>query len=351
MALGSLLASMAVAFIGTYFIIPKFIIFLEKIGLMGTDQQKATKPKVAEMAGPAILFGFLGGIFLFLWLRIFLFGTLPGLTGLKELMAGILTIIIITLVGMLDDLSALMKMREKEFTGNEKRIGLKQWQKPLLTLVAAVPLMATMAGTTAMQVPLFGTIDFGILYPLLIVPLAIVGASNATNMLAGLNGLEAGLGIVLLGGMGIYAWLFGGFVAGVIALVMAAALAAFLLWNNYPAKIFPGDSTTYLIGTTVAVVAVVGNIEKFAIFCFIPWFVEFFLKASSKFRANSFGILQNDGSLKPPYEKNYSLTHIVMRAGRFNEWQISAILIFAEIFIVAVGFAIFYFGALDFLIA
>ncbi len=347
MALGSLLAAMAVAFVGTYFITPKFIIFLEKIGLSGIDQQKPAKPKIAEMAGPAILFGFLGGIFLFLWLRIFLFGGFPQLI---EVLAGILTIIIITFVGMFDDLSALMKLRSREFTGNEKRIGLKQWQKPFLTFVAAIPLMATMSGVTTMQIPIFGVVDFGILYPLLIVPIGIVGAANATNMLAGLNGLEAGLGIVLLSGLGAYAWLFGRIPAAVIAFVMAAALLAILRWNWYPAKIFPGDSMTYMIGAAAAVVAIVGNIEKFAIFCFLPWFVEFFLKAFSKFRANSFGVIQSDGSLKPPYEKIYSLTHTVMRAGKFNEWQISAILIFAEIFIVAAGFAIFYFGALDFLL-
>src|SRR3989344_3052078 len=188
MAVGSLLAAVLVSFIGTYFITPKFILFLEKIGLVGIDQQKPTKPKIAEMGGPAILFGFLGGIFFFLWLRIFLFG---GFDQLIEILAGILTILIITLVGMFDDLGGLIKLRAREFTGNEKRIGLKQWQKPLLTFVAAIPLMATMSGVSEMAVPFVGRVDFGIFYPLIFIPIGIVGASNATNMLAGINGLEA----------------------------------------------------------------------------------------------------------------------------------------------------------------
>ena len=344
MALGSLLVSAVVAFLGKYFLTPKLIIFLEKIGMTGTDQQKPTKPKVAEMAGPSILFGFLGGTFLFLWLRIFLFGGFPQLI---EVLAAISTITVITLVGMFDDLSALIKARAKEFTGNEKRIGLKQWQKPLLTLLAAVPLMATMSGTTTLAVPILGEINFGIFYPLFLVPIGIVSASNATNMLAGINGMEAGMGIVMLSGLGTYAWLFGATHASIIAFAMAAALLAFSKFNWCPAKIFPGDSATYMIGAAAAVVAIIGNMEKFALFCFAPWFIEFFLKLRSRFKANSFGILQNDGSLKSPYTKIYSLTHFVMSRGRFTEKQIASIMIAVEIIIVALGISIFYFGGFD----
>ncbi len=344
MALGSLIAAMAVAFIGTYFMTPKFIIFLEKIGLTGVDQQKSTKPRVAEMGGPAILFGFLGGIFLFIWLRIFLFG---GLEHLSEIFAGISTIIIIALVGMFDDLSGLIKLRVKEFTGFEKRIGLKQWQKPLLTLIAAVPLMATMTGNTTMSIPILGTIDFGIFYPLIIVPIAIMGASNATNMLAGINGVEAGMGAVLLFGMGAYGFLIGKIFAASIALAMAASLLAFLKYNWYPAKIFPGDSATYMIGAAVAVVAIIGEMQKFAVLCFILWFIELFLKARGKFSVQSFGSLQNDNTLKAPRENPYSLLHIAMMSGRFTEKQIAMIMISAEIIFVCLSFAIFYFGAFD----
>jgi len=38
-----------------------------------------------------------------------------------------------------------------------------------------------------------GAVDWGIFYPLAIIPIGIVGAANAYNMLAGYNGLEAGM--------------------------------------------------------------------------------------------------------------------------------------------------------------
>ncbi|MDP2841599.1 MAG: hypothetical protein Q8O17_04910 [Candidatus Methanoperedens sp.] len=47
-----------------------------------------------------------------------------------------------------------------------------------------------------MAFPFLGTLDIGLLYPLLIIPIGMIGASNAFNMLAGYNGLEAGMLIV-----------------------------------------------------------------------------------------------------------------------------------------------------------
>jgi len=318
----SLTIAIIASFFATLAIMPKMILFLQKIRMVGIDIQKKNRPKIAEMGGPSIVFGFLSGIFLYIWIKVFLYG---GIEDIGTMFAGIMTIMIITLVGVFDDLSILMRSR-KGF----KRIGLKQWQKPLLTLVAAVPLMAIMAGSSAMSIPLVGIVDFGIWFPLILIPLAIVGASNATNMLAGMNGLEAGLGVVILSSLGIYSYFLGAITAAVIAFTLVAALLAFLKFNWYPAKIMPGDSSTYLIGSAVATVAIIGNIEKFAILAFLPWFIEFILKARSGMKAENFGSIQKDGTLRAPSKKNYSLTHVVMHLGKFKESQIVSILILAE---------------------
>ncbi len=314
-----------VSFAAALFITPKFIRFLEAAGISGKDIQKKEKPVIAEMGGPAVLTGFLAGIFFFIWVKVFLYGEVQNLV---ELFAGITTILIITIIGMFDDLSSLTRSAGKvDKFGNLKRIGLKQWQKPLLTLPAAIPLMAIMAGDTSVTVPLLGQMNIGILYPLLIVPIAIIGASNATNMLAGMNGLESGLGFVLLSTLGAYAYLHGSIAAAMIAFTFAASLLAFLKFNWYPAKIMPGDSVPYAIGAVAATVAIIGNVEKFALYVFALWFIEFALKARSKFKAESFGVLQQDGTLKAPYPKIYSLTHAIMKLRPLTEKQVVAILI------------------------
>jgi UDP-N-acetylglucosamine--dolichyl-phosphate N-acetylglucosaminephosphotransferase len=320
----SIILSLFIGFIVTLLFIPKTIIFLERIGLVGIDIQKFNKPKIPEMGGLPVLMGFLTSVFTFIWINTFIVGIeLP----LISIFAGITTILIITLIGMLDDLSALMKQP----TGNFKRIGLKQWQKPLLTLPAAIPLMAIMSGTSNMSIPFIGIIDFGLLYPLLLVPIAIVGTSNATNMLAGLNGLESGLGIIILTTLGIYSYAIGEIQATIIAFSISISLLGFLYYNWYPAKILPGDSLSYMIGAAIATVAIIGNIEKIALLAFLPWFLEFLLKFRSGFKAESFGKLEKDDTLSKPYRKIYSLTHIPMKLGKFNEWQISTILISAEL--------------------
>lgn len=320
--------TMLISFLVTLILTPKLIIFLERSGIVGIDIQKKNKPKIAEMGGPAVLIGFFAGVFFFIWIKIFLYGEAPDLV---KIFAGITTIILITFIGIFDDLSRLLKIKNaKDEFGNVKRIGIKQWQKPLLVLPAAIPLMAIMAGDSTMFLPFFGLIDIGILYPLILIPIGVVGTSNAVNMLAGFNGLEAGLGAVLLGSLGLYAYSINETAAAIIGLSIIAALIAFLKYNWYPAKIMPGDSLVYMIGATVAVIAIIGNMERFALIAFAPWFLELILKLRN-FKAENFGVLQKDGTLKAPYKKTYSLTHVVMKLGRFKEYQVTLVLIFCEI--------------------
>jgi UDP-N-acetylglucosamine--dolichyl-phosphate N-acetylglucosaminephosphotransferase len=330
------LIAVGIAFVMTALLTPKFIAFNERIGLTGTDVHKFNRPRIAESGGATVLAGALAGSFIFIWLQVFVYDGLPEL---PLALAAISTIIIAAFIGLFDDLFALAK----RFDGRTgiKRIGLPQWAKPLLMLPAAVPLMAIMAGHTSMTVPLLGAVDFGLAYPLLLVPLAVIGAANATNMLAGLNGLETGLGVVLLGSMGLWAVVTEQPAAAAIALPLSAALAGFLIWNHWPSRILPGDSVSYIIGAAVATVAVIGNMERFAVISFMPWFIELVLKARGRFRAESFGRLRPDGTLESP-GKIYSLTHLVMRVGRFKEPQVVAILIGLELLLSVAVWAIYW---------
>jgi UDP-N-acetylglucosamine--dolichyl-phosphate N-acetylglucosaminephosphotransferase len=177
------------------------------------------------------------------------------------------------------------------------------------------------------------------IYPLVLVPLAVLCCSNATNFFAGFNGLEAGMGVVLHLSLGIFALMSSKLPAAVLALVFAMALASFLRYNWFPAKVFPGD-LNYTIGAVCACVTVVGNMEKFAILCFTPWILEAVLKALSGFKAENYGILQKDGTVKPHEAKIRSLTHLVMRSGRFTEKQVTTILIALEVTVCVFAFAI-----------
>ena len=281
---------------------------------------KEGKPLVPISGGLAVLFGIMAGLMVFLFFRTFISGsTKIGLVlnnyNLVILLSSIVAILTITLIGFLDD---LVIDKSKDYSK-----GLRQWQKPLLSLIAAVPLMVTQIGTTQIGLPFIGVVDFGILYALLLVPIGFSGAANMVNMLGGFNGMEAGMGIVYTGMLGLYAYVNGSYVAALIALLTFCSLIAFFFYNKCPAKILPGDSLTYLLGGVMAVIAIVGNIERAALICSIPFFIEFILKARSKFKAQSYGQYKNGKITSLHEDKIYSLTHLFTRTGKFTENQIT----------------------------
>ncbi|TFH15398.1 hypothetical protein E4H04_08440 [Candidatus Bathyarchaeota archaeon] len=333
----SIVGAISLSFVTTYLIVPYFNQFMHSIGIVGSDIMKKEKKPVADMGGPGVITGFLFGVFFFISLEIFI---PPGLNGLVYILASLCTVLIITLIGVFDNLTALEKQREGEGEFEQyKKMGIPRWLYFFIPIPAAVPLMAVNAGVSNMALPFIGRVEFGLIYPLILVPLAILCCSNATNFLAGFNGLEVGMGFVLHLSVGIYAYQKGQFNAAMIALTFAFALLAFLRYNWYPASVFPGD-LNYTIGAVFACVAVIGNMEKFAILCFMPYVIEAFLKAASKFEAESYGILQPDGTVKPRESKIRGLTHLVMSFGDFTEPQVTMILIGFEVVICVLSFLV-----------
>jgi len=332
-----LVAAIVLSFVAAYLSIPIFNKFMIAAGIVGRDIMKREYIPIADMGGPGVITGFVLGVFVFIGLEVFV---LKNSADLINILASLNTILIITIIGIFDVLTGLMKKKEGQGIFEKlKRRGIPSWFYFFLPLPAAVPLMAINAGVTSMTLPFIGHVQLGVIYPLILVPLAVLCCSNATNFFAGFNGLEAGMGFVLHLALGVFALLTNHIAAGVVALTFAVALLAFLRYNWYPAKVFPGD-INYTIGAVAACVTVLGNMEKFAILCFTPWIIESVLKALSKFQAENYGILQADGTLKTREKEIRSLTHFTMRYGRFTEVQVTSILIALEVVVCAVAFAV-----------
>ena len=316
--------SSIITFIIVLFLTPWFIKFLRKIELIVKDMNKKENPLIPISGGLVVMAGIFIGLMVFIFLNSFFNHTAFSTNNLTTIFAASTTILMITFIGFVDDL-VIKKSKDNSS-------GLKQWQKPLLTLAAAIPLMAIKAGYTTIGLPFIGEVNLGIFYAILIIPIGVVFAANMVNMLAGFNGLETGLGIIYTGMLGLYAYVNGRYSAAIILLLTFAALLAFYKYNKFPAKILPGDSLTYLLGGIIATAAIIGNIEKAALIVSIPFFIEFILKARSKFKAQSYGYYEN-GKIKSRYRKIYSLTHFFTRTGKFTEKQIVYSLIFFELMI------------------
>lgn len=305
-----LLFAILISFFVTWSFTPWFIRYLTRIGLVVKDQHKEGRPLIPISGGLPVFLGVFFGLMFAVFVQTFYYHSTNNLI---TLLAFSVVLFAITFVGFFDD---LLIRRDKETSS-----GLQQWQKPLLTAIAAVPLMVINAGETVITLPFFGSLDVGLFYPLVLIPLGVIGAANMVNLLAGFNGLEAGLGIIYLGNLSLYAFIHGSEVVALIGTITCAALLAFLSFNWVPAKIFPGDSLTYLLGAVLASMAIIGNMEMAALLVSLPFFFEFLLKLRGRLQKQSYG-MYFEGRVKSLYDKIYSIPHFFTITGRFTEKQV-----------------------------
>ncbi len=290
-----LIIPLLMGFFLTLFFTPIWINRAKKVKLVGKDVHKKSEEKIAEAGGVGVIFGFILGILSYIAIKTFYF---QDMNKFIEMFALLTVILIASLIALIDDILGW-------------KIGLNKKTRIIFLIFAAIPLVVINAGESTMM-----GVEFGLLYPLLLVPLGIVGATATFNFIAGYNGLETSQGILILSGLAIVAWSTGNNWLGFISLIMVSCLMAFFVFNKYPAKIFPGDTLTYSVGALIAVVAILGNIEKIAVFFFIPYIIETGLKLRGNLKKESFSKLNDDGSLNVPYEKFYGLEHIAVYALR-----------------------------------
>ncbi len=311
-------SSFVVAFLSFPFFIRRM--HLQKTFSWKDFNKPEGSPLVAGMGGAIVLLSFVYAIMVALFSQSYL-GHFSGID-LLSILAAMLTIILVGLIGIVDDVIGWTK-------------GIRQYQHALFPIFAAFPLMVLpqTIGNTGVDIPFFGFMNFGIMYALLLVPIAVTGASNASNMLAGLNGLEGGMGLLNAIAVLIVALVLGKIEVAIIMVGLIGAILAFLAYNWYPARVFPGDSFTLMMGAAIASVCVIGNMEKIGIMLFSLYFIELLLKGRTQMQAQSFGVPQSDGTLKAP-EKIGSLTHVVMRMGRFTEKQVVLIILGMQMMVI-----------------
>ena len=287
-----LVSVILISFFLTLFFTPFWVKGAKRAGLVGKDVHKIEGGEAAESGGVVVLFGFILGVLSYVAIKTFYFKTTENLIFTFALLSSIL---IIGFIGLMDDILGW-------------KIGLNKKTRIFFLIFASIPLIVINAGESVV----FG-FEFGLLYPLLFIPLGIIATSTTFNMLAGYNGLEASQGILILSALSVVAYKTGSPWVSVILLSMVASLAAFYFFNKFPAKIFPGDTLTYPVGALITIAAILGNMERIAIFFFIPYIMEVILKVRGKLQKESFGRLNDDGSLDEPYEKIYGLEHLAIR--------------------------------------
>ncbi len=324
-----LIIPILVGFFITLFFMPFWISKARKIGLVWENMNKYNFPKnLAGSGGLIVLLGFTTGVLSYIAIKTFVLNT--GIN-IIEIFALLTTVLIAGMIGFTDDIFGWVHG------------GMSAKFRIFLLLFAVIPLMVINAGESTMM-----GVNLGLFYPLLFVPLGIIGATTTFNFLAGYNGLEAGQGIIILSALSLVTWKRGNSWLSLILLIMVFSLLAFYIFNKYPATVLPGDVLTYSVGALIAITAILGNIEKIAVFFFIPYILETGLKLRGRLKIPSFARVNEDGSLEVPHNKFYGLEHIaiyVLKKTKKNkkvyEREVVLAIFCFQVLIILLGFVLF----------
>lgn len=296
------------AWMFSYLLIKLFSAYCVKHRFVAADRHKDNK-KVPVSGGLPVLVAVIITVLLFLYMKL-----------RTDLLLILISLSLVTIIGLLDDLS-------------KKTNGLGGWQKPILSFLAVIPILIYPVVTRMIEVPIIGKIWFSsaVIYYLVLV-MIFVGASNMVNLLAGFNGLESGLALVYTSFLGLYAVYIQNIQISILSFAMFGALLPFYYFNKYPARIFPGDALTYLLGAYLGIVATIGGMPKQAFIVSIPFFIEGVLKLRSRFQAQSFCKLNKEGKLVHT-GKIYSIPHFVAKYFDVTERQLVYLLMGFEVFV------------------
>ena len=198
-------------------------------------------------------------------------------TGLGEIREGdfrhlfvLLFAFVYAIIGFFDD---YVKLRKKQ------NLGLKAKQKFALQLIVAVGFVLLMRLTgnlsSSLYIPFF---NFTVQIPEPIyyafAAFVAVGTVNSVNITDGADGLAAGVSIPVAIYFVIVSCLWSFSALGIFAAALTGGLAAFLLFNFHPAKVFMGDTGSLFLGGSICAMAFAMDMPLILIPLGIVYFIE-----------------------------------------------------------------------------
>jgi UDP-GlcNAc:undecaprenyl-phosphate GlcNAc-1-phosphate transferase len=162
-------------------------------------------------------------------------------------------------LGLVEDISKAVSVR--------LRMGVSLVAGVLAYFLAGVRIESLglpVVDSLVLSVPLVGSMA-----ALLLTLIAVAGLVHAMNIVDGLNGLLAGITLVMLGVLAGVSARFGETGLMLLALTGMAATAGFAVFNFPRGRLFCGDAGAYLIGYLIAVIVILLVLRQKSI---SPWF-------------------------------------------------------------------------------
>lgn len=215
--------------------VKKFAIYIKAIDIPKDNRRVHDKP-IPLLGGLAIYISFICAL-------IFKSGSLS-----SSEIGIILGATIIVIGGVLDD-----------------KFDIKPWQKLCFQITAAVCLIVFNVRIISLTNPFFSKepyMQIGWLFGILLTILWVVGATNAFNLIDGLDGLAAGIAFISSVTIFIVAFLNGRYEAMTLTAILSGAIIGFLPYNYNPASIFMGDTGAQLLGFLLAAISIEGAVKS-----------------------------------------------------------------------------------------
>jgi len=148
---------------------------------------------------------------------------------------------------------------------------------------------------------------------------------NAYNLLAGFNGLESGITIIIGFSLALFFYKGGHHAEAAICVLLLSGYAVFWSLNKYPARIFIGDSGTLVPPSVFFGLGLLTEHIVPVIFVMIPHILNIIIKYISigvKSRSDLKPLVLKDGLLHFPEQRYYSLIRLYLLNGPKHEKHI-----------------------------
>ena len=136
--------------------------------------------------------------------------------------------------------------------------GLRARWKLLGQIVIALFVCLSGIALTTVSIPFVGVVNLGMGVGGLLTMLWVVGLINAFNLIDGIDGLAAGIALVVTGALVALSIIQENTYVTVTGAALTGSVLAFLMYNFPPAKIFLGDTGSMFLGYALAMMSLRG---------------------------------------------------------------------------------------------
>mmetsp|Transcript_33685 Transcript_33685/g.24716 ORF Transcript_33685/g.24716 Transcript_33685/m.24716 type:complete len:348 (-) Transcript_33685:30-1073(-) len=263
--------------------------------------------------------------------------------------AALLSICLVSLLGFIDDV-----------------VDLKWRYKLIVPTIATFPLLVAYNGLTSVIVPkvlrpfIGHTLELGLIYRLYMGSLAVF-CTNSINIFAGINGIEVGqsfiigcfifLHNVIEINLNLSAEISSNHIFSLTLMVPFLFVSlALLKHNQFPSKVFIGDTYCYFAGMTFAVCGILSHFSKTMLLFFLPQIFNFVLSLPQ-----ILGIVHCPRHRLPKFnpdtyklecvDNHYTIINFFLRVvGPMNEQQACSSLLIVQALSCILGLVLRYYG-------